>query len=83
MNDEVESGVTEGQATGAKPDGNFRHILQQSLFGTIGIMWVIGGAIAIFNLYDTHWTLGWIAAFVWVWGCWAAALYFDIMRFIR
>ena len=75
MNDEFD------QNTGSKPTSEFRSMLINSLFGTIGVMWTIGGIVAILNLYDVHWILGWISAFIWVWGCWAAALYFDVRRF--
>jgi hypothetical protein len=58
-----------------------KKILKDSLFGTAGLMWVAGGIFVVINLYDIHWLVGWVAAFVWVWGCWAAALYFDVRRF--
>jgi hypothetical protein len=54
-----------------------------SLLGTVGVMWAIGGILAILNLYDVNWILGWVSAFIWIWGCWAAALYFDVKRFIN
>ena len=31
-------------------------------------MWVLGGILAILELYDVHRALGWLAGFVWVWG---------------
>ncbi|MFQ5981830.1 MAG: hypothetical protein ACE5KS_00500 [Woeseiaceae bacterium] len=75
MSDEI------NQKPGSKPDADIRSIMITSLLGTLGILWAIGGIIAILSLYEVHWILGWISAFVWVWGCWAAALYFDVKRF--
>ena len=77
MNDDIM------QNPGSKSNAEFKSIIISSLLGTSGIMWVIGGFLAILNLYDVSWMLGWLSAFVWVWGCWAAALYFDIKRFIN
>lgn len=77
MNDEVK------QEEGAPQNNNVKDILRQSLFGTAGVMWVAGGILVVFNLYDVNWVVGWIAAFVWIWGCWAAALYFDVKRFFN
>ncbi len=48
--------------------------LINSLFGTIGVVWTIGGILAVLSLHDVHWILGWLAAFVWIRGCWAAVL---------
>ena len=58
-------------------------ILKNSLFGAIGFMWVIGGIAVILAGFDEHWAYGWLALFVWVWGCGAAALYFNVMRFFK
>lgn len=66
---------------GSKPTTDLKAILIDSLLGTVGVMWIAGGILAILNLYDVHWALGWLSGFVWVWGCWAAALYFDVKRF--
>jgi len=71
------------QVIGSKTNSELKSILVESLIGTAGVMWVIGGILAILELYDVHWALGWLAGFVWVWGCWAAALYFDIKRFFH
>ncbi len=76
MNDEL------NQKIGSKSFTDLKSILISSLLGATGVMWIIGGVLAILNLYDVHWILGWLSAFVWVWGCWAAALYFDVKRFI-
>ena len=56
-------------------------IMITSLFGAIGFMWVIGGITLIMTGFDEHWALGLLSLFVWVWGCGAAALYFDVKRF--
>ena len=76
MNDELNQNI------GSKSFTDLKSILISSLLGATGVMWIIGGVLAILNLYDVHWILGWLSAFVWVWGCWAAALYFDVKRFI-
>ena len=75
MNEEVK------QDDGSAGNAEFKVILRDSLLGTAGLMWVLGGALMVYNLYDLHWVIGWIAAFVWIWGCWAAALYFDVKRY--
>ena len=72
-----------GQIIGSKTDSEIKSILIQSLLGTAGVMWVAGGILATLKLYEVHWALGWLSGFIWVWGCWAAALYFDVTRFIR
>jgi hypothetical protein len=76
MNDDL------NQNLGSKSANDLKSILINSLFGTIGIMWSIGGILAVLSLHDMHWILGWLGAFVWIWGCWAAALYFDVKRFV-
>ena len=76
MNDDL------NQTMGSKSAADRKSILINSLLGTIGVMWTIGGILAILNLYDVNWMLGWLSAFFWIWGCWAAALYFDVKRFI-
>jgi TctA family transporter len=76
MNDEL------NQTLGSKSTDDLKAILITSLLGTIGVMWTIGGILAILHLYDVNWILGWLSAFIWIWGCWAAALYFDVKRFI-
>ena len=60
-----------------------KEILKNSLIGTIGFMWVVGGIAVILAGFDMHWALGWLALFVWVWGCGSAALYFDVKRFFN
>jgi hypothetical protein len=77
MNDDL------NQDSGLKSDPDIKSILRSSLLGTTGVMWVIGGFLVILNLYDMNWLLGWISAFIWIWGCWAAALYFDVKKFIN
>jgi hypothetical protein len=69
--------------SGLKSNADLKSIMISSLLGTTGVMWVIGGFLAILSLYDVSWMLGWLSAFVWIWGCWAAALYFDVKRFIN
>ena len=68
---------------GSNSAADLKSILVSSLLGTIGIMWTLGGIFVVLNLYDVNWLLGWLSAFVWIWGCWAAALYFDVKRFIN
>ncbi len=75
MNDEL------NETLGSKSAADLKSVLINSLLGTIGVMWTIGGILAILNLYDVNWILGWLSAFIWIWGCWAAALYFDVKRF--
>ena len=75
MNDDL------NQNNGSNSAAELKPILINSLLGTVGVMWSVGGILAIFALFDVHWILGWLSAFVWVWGCWAAALYFDLKRF--
>jgi hypothetical protein len=70
------------QNLGSKSAADLKSILINSLFGTGGVMWSIAGILAVLSLHDVHWILGWIAAFVWIWGCWAAALYVDVKRFV-
>ncbi len=77
MNDEVL------QEEGSRLNTGLKNILRESLLGTAGVMWVAGGIFIVFNLYEFNWVVGWIAAFVWIWGCWAAALYFDVKRFFN
>lgn len=77
MNDEVL------QEKGSRLNNGLKNILRESLLGTAGVMWVAGGIFIVFNLYEFNWVVGWIAAFVWIWGCWAAALYFDVKRFFN
>jgi hypothetical protein len=60
-----------------------KKILYSSLMGAIGFMWVVGGIAVILSGFDMHWSLGWLALFVWVWGCTAGALYFDVKRFLN
>jgi len=60
-----------------------RKILKTSLYGTIGFMWVVGGIATVLKLFDMFWLLGWISLFVWVWGCWAGAIYFDVKKYLR
>jgi hypothetical protein len=55
--------------------------LTTSFLGAVAFMWVAGGVALILASFEVHWALGWLALFVWVWGCWAAALYFNVQRF--
>ncbi len=75
MNDDL------SQNTSSESRADLKSILITSLLGAIGVMWIIGGILAILNLYDVHWLIGWVSAFIWIWGCWAAALYFNVKRF--
>jgi hypothetical protein len=59
-----------------------KKILTSSFFGALGVIWAIGGLAAVFALFDVHWALGWFGLFMWVWGCWAAFLYFNLRRFL-
>ena len=61
---------------------DLKGILKSSFFGALGVIWVTGGLAGVFELFDFHWALGWLGLFIWVWGCWAAVLYFDLKRFI-
>jgi hypothetical protein len=63
-------------------DVELRNIMKTSLFGTAGMMWVIGGFAIVWGMFAEHWALGWGSLFIWVWGCWAGALYFNIKRFL-
>jgi hypothetical protein len=69
--------------SGLRSNADLKSIIISSLLGTTGVTWVIGGFLAILSLYDVSWMLGWLSAFIWIWGCWAAALYFDVKRFIN
>ena len=60
---------------------DLKRIVIASLVGTIGFMWVIGGIALVLAGFEEHWLLGWLSLFVWVWGCGAAALYFNVQRF--
>ena len=75
MNDDL------NQNTSSESRADLKSILITSLLGAIGVMWIIGGILAILNLYDVHWLIGWVSAFIWIWGCWAAALYFNVKRY--
>lgn len=59
-----------------------RRVLKSSLLGTSGAMWVVGGFAIVWQMFAEHWALGWASLFIWVWGGWAGALYFDIKRFL-
>lgn len=75
MNDET------SRTIGSKTNNEVIAILRESLLGTAGVMWIVGGIFATLKLYDIHWSLGWASGFLWIWGCWAAALYFEVKRF--
>ncbi len=77
MNDDLNQNI------GSKSTADLKSILIDSLLGTIGVMWIIGGILTILTLFDAHWILGWLSAFIWIWGCWAAALYFDVKKFFN
>ena len=76
MNDDLNNII------GSKSADDVKSILLTSLLGTTGVMWLVGGILAVLSLYDVHWILGSMGAFIWIWGCWAAALYFDIKSFL-
>ena len=77
MNEDTDQNVA------AAGPGDARDLMKRSLLATVGIMWTIGGIVAIFGLFEMHWLLGWLSAFVWLWGCIAAVLFFDLKRFIN
>lgn len=58
-------------------------VLKTGLFAAIGFMWAVGGIAVILVGFDEHWAFGWGALFVWVWGCAAAAIYFNVLRFFK
>jgi hypothetical protein len=58
-------------------------VVKSSLLGAAGLMWVVGGIAAVWTLFGIHWLLGWVALFIWVWGCWAGVLYFDLARYFK
>ncbi len=60
-----------------------KRIVTTSLIGAVGFMWVVGGIAVMMAGFDEHWALGWLALFVWIWGCGAAALHFNVMRFFK
>ncbi len=60
-----------------------KELLKTSLIAAVSFMWVVGGIAVILAGFDTHWALGWLALFVWVWGCGAAALHFNVKRFFN
>jgi hypothetical protein len=60
---------------------DMKGIITTSLFAAVGFMWVVGGVAVILAGFDMHWALGWLALFVWIWGCAAAAIHFNVRRF--
>ncbi len=82
MNDELKQELNTSKESPPKDD-KLRGVMKTSLFGTIGFMWAVGGIGVILVGFDEHWALGWLALFVWVWGCGAAALYFNVTRFFK
>ena len=60
---------------------DLKRIVIGGLIVAVGFMWVVGGISLILAGFDEHWALGWLSLFIWVWGCGAAALYFDVKRF--
>jgi len=58
-------------------------ILVASLLLAIGFMWVFGGIAVILTGFDEHWALGWLSLFVWVWGCAAVGLHFNVQRYFK
>lgn len=60
-----------------------KRIVTTSLIGAVGFMWVVGGIAVMMAGFDEHWALGWLALFVWIWGCGAGALHFNVMRFFK
>lgn len=71
------------QIIGSNTGSRLKSVLIESLVGTAGVMWIVGGIFATLKLYDVHELLGWASGFLWVWGCWAAALYFDVRRYLN
>jgi hypothetical protein len=62
---------------------SLKAVLKPSLIGTAGVMWVVGGIASVWTAFGIHWLLGWAVLFVWVWGCWAGLLYFDLVRYFK
>ncbi len=62
---------------------SLKAVLKPSLIGTACLMWVVGGIAGVWTVFGIHWLLGWAALFVWVWGCWAGLLYFDLVRYVK
>ena len=60
-----------------------KRIVTTSLIGAVGFMWVVGGIAVMMAGFDEHWALGWLALFVWIWGCGAVALHFNVMRIFK
>ncbi len=60
-----------------------KELLKTSLIAAVSFMWAVGGIAVILAGFDTHWALGWLALFIWVWGCGAAALHFNVKRFFN
>jgi len=60
-----------------------KEILRSSLLGTVGLMWVVGGIAAVWTAFGIHWALGWAVLFIWVWGCWAGTLHFNLTRYLK
>ena len=42
------------QNLGSKSAADLKSILINSLFGTVGVMWSIGGILAVLSLHDVH-----------------------------
>ena len=60
-----------------------KQILKSSLLGTAGLMWVVGGIAVVWIAFGIHWGFGWAALFIWVWGCWAGLLYFNLTHYLK
>ena len=58
-------------------------LLKTGHIGAVGFTWAVGGIAVILPGFDAHWALGWLALFVWVSGCGAAALHFNVKRFFN
>ena len=82
MNDELKEELNSSKESPPMND-ELKGLLKTSLLGAVGFMWAVGGIAVILAGFDEHWAFGWGALFVWVWGCGAAALYFNVMRFFR
>ncbi len=82
MNDELNEALNTSKESGPMND-EMKGVMKTSLFAAIGFMWAVGGIAAVLAGFDEHWAYGWLALFIWVWGCGAAALYFDVMRFFK
>ena len=82
MNDELNEALNTGKESAPMND-EMKGVVKTSLLATIGFMWAIGGIAVILAGFAEHWAYGWSALFIWVWGCAAAGLYFNVLRFFK